>query len=100
MNNTKDKFDAKFEELLFNTLHLSSTNQMEEDPIFKELFSLGDTIIPYLIDKILNKPYIAFYVLLFRSTDIKIKEKNIGRIFEMREDVTEWWEKNKDKYLN
>ena len=100
MNNTKDKFEAKFEELLFNTLHLSSTNQMEEDPIFKELFSLGDTIIPFLIDKILNKPYIAFYVLLFRSTDIKIKEKNIGRIFEMREDVTEWWEKNKDKYLN
>jgi len=100
MNNTKDKFDAKFEELLFNTLHLSSTSQMEEDHIFKELFSLGDTIIPYLIDKILNKPYIAFYVLLFRSTDIKIKEKNIGRIFEMREDVTEWWEKNKDKYLN
>ena len=100
MSNTKNKFDTKFEELLFNTLDLSSTNQMEEDPVFKELFSLGDTMVPYLINKILNKPYIAFYVLLFRTTDIKIKEKNIVRITEMKEDVTEWRKNNKDKYLN
>ena len=101
-NNTKDKFDAKFDDLIFNTLHLSSFEQMQEDPIFKELLTYGDTLVPNLINRIINSnpcTSVVIYVLITKLIKINIKSENSGNLVRMKNDYKEWWEKNKDKYL-
>lgn len=102
LNNDKFKIDQKLDQLIQDTLHLSSFNQMEETNIFKELLTNGHILVPYLINRIINTDTctsIVIYILISKIIKININIENKGSLIKIKDDYKEWWENNKDNYV-
>lgn len=95
----KIQIDEKLDQLIQDTLHLSSFDQMGENNIFKELLSYGEKLVPYLINRINTDTCIVIYILISKIIKIDIKIENRGKLIKMKDDYNEWWENNKDNYV-
>ena len=97
----KIKIDEKLDQLIIDTCFYSSSELIYDMEIYKELLSYGEKLVSYLVFKILNteKPYIVFYSLLLRIVKIDIQEENRGSIVKMKDDVSVWWNINKNNYV-
>ena len=101
-DNLKEIFDKLKLDLLHETGHLSSLQEIENSESYKKILSYGKNILPYLIEEIRKDGYCSFTLcricfILIKPNYIEIKNEN-SVVTNIKKRLIEWWDENKWRY--
>ncbi len=91
---TFEQFSRLTEEWKEATCNLSSIHQIESDPSYRKILSMGPRVIPFILRSMKAEPYFWFSALRTLTKENPVPDKMRGNIKAMTQAWLGWGKKN------